>query len=254
MKRLVQSTFNAFGLSLVKSSYWNNRVEAFPSDFEPSEVSLAEAVAPYTMTSRERIYTLIHAVQYLTQHQIPGDIVECGVWKGGSMMAIAKTLLQLGQQDRHLYLFDTYSGMSEPSEKDACFNGESAVNLLETSDINDERSVWCNASLQQVKDLMYSTGYPTEKIHFVEGKVEDTLPQNAPDQIALLRLDTDWYESTRHELIHLFPRLSQHGIIVIDDYGFWKGAKLAVDEYFQQQQTRIFLSRIDDTGRVGVKL
>jgi O-methyltransferase len=84
--------------------------------------------------------------------------------------------------------------------------------------------------------------------------VEDTIPNNIPEKIAILRLDTDWYESTRHELVHLFPRLSPYGVLIIDDYGCWQGAKKAVDEYISENNLRIFLSRIDSTGRIAIKL
>ena len=78
-------------------------------------------------------------------------------------------------------------------------------------------------------------------------------PAASPPSIALLRLDTDWYESTYHELVHLYPRLSVGGILIIDDYGYWQGARRAVDRYFAEQGTRVFLSRIDETGRLAVK-
>jgi hypothetical protein len=100
---------------------------------------------------------------------------------------------------------------------------------------------------------MYETGYDREKISFVKGKVEETIPDNAPQSISLLRLDTDWYESTRHELIHLYPRLSHGGVIIIDDYGHWLGARKAVDEYIEQNNLCLLLNRLDYTGRIGVK-
>ena len=101
---------------------------------------------------------------------------------------------------------------------------------------------------------MNSTGYDEGMVHLVKGRVEETIPQHAPDSIALLRLDTDWYESTKHELERLFPRLSKHGILIIDDYGHWQGARRAVDEYFAGNKIPILLSRADYTGRVAVKL
>ena len=104
-----------------------------------------------------------------------------------------------------------------------------------------------------VRANLASTGYPPERVRFVKGKVEDTLPDAAPPQIAVLRLDTDWYESTRCELEHLFPRLSVGGVLIIDDYGAWEGARRAVDE-FVAAGASILLNRIDETGRIGVKL
>jgi hypothetical protein len=206
------------------------------------------------MTSRERIYALIQAVRYVVQHNIPGDIVECGVWRGGSMMAVAKTLVSLNHFDRELYLFDTFEGMSKPTEVDVYYDGRKASDRFKQAAINDTSSDWSYIPLEEVKRALYSTGYDHKKIHFVKGMVEETIPNNAPDTISILRLDTDWYESTKHELTHLFPRLSRKGIIIIDDYGHWEGARKATDEYILQNNLCIFLNRIDSTGRIGIKI
>jgi glycosyltransferase involved in cell wall biosynthesis len=226
----------------------------FPVDFSNDEVRLIRSVQPYTMTSPERIYALIRAVAYLVNRNIPGSIVECGVWKGGSVMAVAKTLLQLNTLDRDLYLFDTFEGMPEPSNVDVSWYGGRASKKFNITKTSDESSNWCYAPLDEVRSLVYGTGYDKEKIHFIKGKVEDTIPENAPAVISLLRLDTDWYESTRHELVHLFPRLSRGGVIIIDDYGHWKGVRKAVDEYFSQNNISLLLNRIDYASRIGVKL
>ena len=77
------------------------------------------------------------------------------------------------------------------------------------------------------------------------------IPKYLPGEIALLRLDTDWYKSTQHELIHLYPLLVGSGVLIIDDYGHWQGAKKAVDEYFSDK--KILLNRIDYTGRISIK-
>jgi O-methyltransferase len=258
MKSLAKSMINQLGFEIRKKQISDNIAPSsqaeneFPSDFSQDEIEIFRQVSPYTMTSKERVFALINAVRYVTHHKIPGDMVECGVWKGGSMMAIAKTLLTEKDQSRELYLFDTFSGMSEPSEKDRDFNGQAATKLLEISSKEDQW-IWCNAPLEGVQNVMSKTGYDQTKVHFIQGKVEDTLPANAPEEIALLRLDTDWYESTRHELIHLFPRLSKHGVIIIDDYGYWQGAKKAVDEYFEGHNIKILLNRIDETGRIAIK-
>jgi O-methyltransferase len=110
-----------------------------------------------------------------------------------------------------------------------------------------------DAPLEQVKEVLLATGYPKNKIHFVPGKVEDTVPGSAPDAISLLRLDTDWYESTKHELVHLFPRLARAGVIIIDDYGHWRGSRQACDEYFAENRVPLLLNRIDYTGRIALK-
>jgi O-methyltransferase len=220
-----------------------------PPDFREDETEIVRAVRPWTMTSPERIYALIHAVRYVSERAIPGAIVECGVWRGGSMAAAARVLLDQKDVSRDLYLFDTFEGMTDPTENDVNFLGKSA-----SEELRKDPDVKCaNAPLEEVKEVLYATGYPRERIHFIAGKVEDTIPSSAPPSIALLRLDTDWYASTMHELIHLFPRLSQAGVIIIDDYGHWKGSRQACDEYFARNRIALLLNRIDYTGRIAVK-
>lgn len=213
-----------------------------------------DAVRPYTMTSDERVAALCDAVRYVVTNRIPGDIVECGVWKGGSMMAVARTLLDLGDSARELHLFDTFEGMTAPTGEDVALTGELAADLMAAStDRENAESVWCRAPLDVVRQAMASVGYDGSKIHYIKGRVEDTIPDAAPERIALLRLDTDWYESTRHEMIHLFPRLCVGGVLILDDYGHWLGARRAVDEYLGEHNVPLFLQKIDYTGRYAVK-
>ena len=230
----------------------------FPHDFTLQEREIWCSVEHYTMTSKERVVSLIRAVQYLERYRIPGAFVECGVWRGGSMMAVARTLLANGSIDRELFLFDTFSGMPEAADADMDLFGRSGTALLAElrklpPEGQAENNIVAHCPIEAVRANLISTGYPRDKLHFIEGAVESTIPRYAPERIGLLRLDTDWYESTRHELVHLFPRLSSHGILVIDDYGHWRGARLAVDEFFEQNRETIFLNRIDYTGRIAVR-
>lgn len=212
-----------------------------------------ELCKPFTMTSVERMFSLFSAVKYILSANINGSFVECGVWRGGSSMMIARMLYNRSITDRKLYLFDTFEGMSEPTRNDVDLSGAKADVLLKQNVNNKEESVWCLADLNDVQKNMRLTGYPEDNIVFVKGKVEDTIPKTLPGQIALLRLDTDWYESTKHELIHLFPNLETNGVLIIDDYGHWEGCRKAVDEYFSESQQHILLNRVDYTGRIGIK-
>jgi O-methyltransferase len=216
-------------------------------DLDEETIALFRGVAPFTMTSVERVSALHESIKYIVRHNIPGSFVECGVWKGGSMMAAARTLMRLGTE-RDLYLFDTFQGMPPPTSFDADLHGIPADILLKTNPLTT-----AIAPFEEVSRNMFSTGYDRIHIKFVRGKVEDTIPDQAPGEIAFLRLDTDWYESTKHELVHLFPRLAKGGILIIDDYGHFIGAKKAVDEYFLELGVPVFLNRIDYTGRLAVK-
>lgn len=223
----------------------------FP-DALPWQLQIMESVQAVTMTSPERIFALITAVVYVCENGIGGDFVECGVWKGGSSAAIAKTLAHLKVTDRTLWMYDTFDGMSQPTEADVDFLGQTADQLLDRQDIAESTSVWCRSPLGEVKATMRATGYPMDQINFVQGRVEETLPRRSPERLALLRLDTDWYESTKCELEILFPKMSPGGVLIIDDYGHWQGCRKAVDEYFAQQGVSMLLNRIDYTGRIGI--
>ena len=160
--------------------------------------------------------------------------------------------MHLGCETVDFFLFDTYEGMSSPGELDIHRStGISAESLL--AENTRDSIFWAYAPIDEVRLNIENTGYPRERIHLVKGLVEETIPGSSPEKISILRLDTDWYQSTKHELTHLFPRLSRNGILIIDDYGDWAGARKAVDEYFAEQGMRPFLSRIDGTGRIYVK-
>ena len=253
MKNIIKKIVQNSGYDIRKKGSFDIPPE-FPSDFTENDIEIIKKVKPFTLTSNERIYALLQATKYVIHNDIPGDIIECGVWRGGSMMAVALTLLKEKKSEKDLYLFDTYEGMSKPTDLDVSFEGKKADNQFEENKRNEDSADWCLASLDEVKQNVIKTGYNTEKLHFIKGKVENTLPEHAPKQIALLRLDTDWYESTKHELIHLFPRLVSGGVLILDDYGYWAGAKKAVDEYFSQTKTQILLNRIDQTGRIAIKI
>ena len=225
----------------------------YPPDFSNKNVLICNSVMQYTMTSPERVNALIEAVRYIVTNKIDGAMVECGVWKGGSTMAMALALKEMGDETRDIYLYDTFSGMSTPTDVDISIYGTNAQSKFSKTKISDDASDWCLSSLEEVKKNVMSTGYPEQKLHFIKGKVENTIPGKIPKEIALLRLDTDWYESTKHELIHLFPRLKPRGVIIIDDYGHWEGARKAVDEYIFENHLCLLLNRIDHTGHIAIK-
>lgn len=169
-------------------------------------------------------------------------------------MAAALTLIAARSTARELVLFDTFEGMTQPTDRDISLSGDRAADLMHRATRSEDDPFLCYAPLEGVRRALLATGYPSDRIRFVPGRVEDTIPTHAPERIALLRLDTDWYESTRHELAHLFPRLSRGGVLIIDDYGHWQGARAAVDEFIASEGHQLLLNRIDYTGRVAVKV
>ena len=214
-----------------------------PPDFDQADIAAYFSVRPFTMTSPERIFSLRRVVEYLVKAKLPGAYVECGVWRGGSMMAIAQALLECRMRDHELYLFDTFEGWPEPTAEDG---------TLVHQTWHEDRAAWSPVPIEVVQANLAATGYPSERLHYVAGRVEDTLPEKAPDTISLLRLDTDFYQSTKHELATLYPRLVSGGVLIIDDYGYYEGSRRAVDEFFHVHGP-VLLNRIDSDARIAIK-
>ena len=228
--------------------------ERYPIEASESDKAVIRGLRPYTMTSSERLWSLLNAVRYVVSEDIPGDFAECGVWRGGSVMAMAGELARLGALERRLWLYDTYAGMTPPTSEDVeAVSGKAAAVILDETPIADGNNVWCVAGRADVEANVRSTGYPIEKFVFVEGDVAVTLQEHTPLQISLLRLDTDWYESTKVGLEVLYPRLAVGGVCILDDYGHWQGARQAVDEYFAALGKRPYMHPIDFSGRVFIK-
>jgi hypothetical protein len=218
------------------------------------DARIVERSQPHTLTSPERLEALVDAVRYVEARGVPGAFAECGVWRGGSVLAMVLTLQELGGL-RDVHLYDTFEGMTAPTEHDVSPIDRPALELWEETNGRPWPELFDPETFNEdaVRDLLLGTGYPADRLHLVRGRVEDTLPDRAPDSLALLRLDTDWYESTRHELRELYPRLATGGVLIVDDYGHWEGARRAVDEYFASEAPPVLLHRIDYTGRIAVK-
>lgn len=217
----------------------------FPPDFDEEAKELYRFVRPYTLTSTERVLALRNAVRYIAGAGIDGDICECGVWRGGSMMVVARTLVELGDLKRGLYMFDTFTRPPDAGPRDG--PGDQAE--LDEALTNPG---YAYLPVSDIRRRLLEIGYPEDKLHFVEGLVEDTIPEQAPEKLALLRLDTDYYSSTAHEMKHLYPRVAPGGVVIIDDYGQFVGARDAVDEYFQESGEQVLMHRIDFTGRLVI--
>ena len=250
MRKILKKIFEILGYNISKI-----KKDKYPIDIPNETIKIYEEVEPYTATSLERVNALLQSVVYITENNIDGEIVECGVWKGGSCMAVAIKLMELEQKTREIWLYDTFEGMTEPTNHDIEIEtGKKGKELLDGIDKNtDKYNMWAYAPKEIVINNMKKTGYPTDNIKYIAGNVEKTLKERKPKKIALLRLDTDWYESTKAELEELYPHVVNGGIIIIDDYGHFEGAKRAVDEYFEKEDNKPLLNRIDYTGRLIVK-
>jgi hypothetical protein len=229
------------------SAFLSDTFARYSDGFAP----LYELCKPHTATSLERMQALYAATHYVIDNSIAGDLAECGVYRGGSVMMMLGVLKQRGIADRRVWMYDTFEGMTEATEFDIDPLGRLAGPLMNEDRASKETSdIWCYASIDLVRSNVQTIGYPMSLVEMVKGPVEETIPHRIPPTISLLRLDTDFYESTKHELEHLYPRLSNQGVLIIDDYGHWQGCRKAVDEFFLTPPPLI---EIDYTGRAMVK-
>lgn len=256
MKKLITKCLRSLGYDLVRwppRSLGGSGVK-FSGDVDPMFVQLYARSPLFTVPTK--LMTTYSAVRYVIENDIPGDLVECGVWEGRHPLMMALTLLELGRTDRDIYLYDTFTGMTEPGDFDAKVSGrltseESLVYFNESA--REGYNDWCYCPLEKVKENVLSSGYPEDRIHFVEGDVLKTIPNDYHDNIAILRLDTDWYELTRHELIHMYDLITPKGLLILDDYGSWEGCRKAVHEFFEKRDYFPYLNRTDRMQRVCLK-
>ena len=201
-------------------------------------------VKPYTMTSVERIKSLYQSLEYIRLNDIEGDIVECGVWKGGNILGCLE-YLNFYNINKTVWLYDTFSGMTETTPFDVDLNGVSGK----------QWEMKCDCTLGEVQKIIDEKKYPNNRIKYVVGDITKTLLSeiNVPKKISLLRLDTDWYESTKIEMEILYPNLIDNGVLIIDDYGHWVGARKAVDDYFTSINKTPMFETIDYTGIKMIK-
>ena len=252
---IINTPLSFVGLKLVRKKALEllmERPDPLPIEASQNDKNLIELCGKYSLTGSVRMWALIQALKYIQKHNIEGNLVECGVWKGGSLglMSLLSEQLDISKK---VFGFDTFDGMTDPEEVDVDWQGLSAKEAMQNSP-KDEKilNVHAFAGLNQVKNNLIEMGVK-DNVSLIPGKVEETLlvDENIPQKISLLRLDTDWYQSTKTELEVLYPRLQPGGILIIDDYGHFKGARKAVDEHFKGQN--VWLHYIDYTCRLMIK-
>lgn len=259
MKRKSFKESNLYKISQFFEKYTGYHITPAQFYLNSQDLEIIQIVNTRTMTGKQRLANLLEAVLYLNGNSVPGDFVECGVWRGGSVMAMALKSQATGNCNRKIWLFDTFQGMTEPNESDILLStnvpAKELINLEGRVDMRKDpyqEGVLAYASRRDVEEGIKSLSYPADNFIFVEGDVRSTLNEvEIPKQIALLRLDTDFYDSTLITLEKLWPNLVIGGVLIIDDYDSWGGSRKAVDEYFKDYPQ--FLMRMD-TGRIVVKL
>mgnify|MGYP001364381175 CR=1 FL=1 len=247
IKKILIKALDNFNLVIINK---NQRIIELSNQDE----KLIDLVANFSMTPKIRIYNLLQALRYVKQKSIEGDFVECGVWKGGNLILFKNFIdKELKDFNRSIFAYDTFEGMSEPDENDFDLNTNMSAKKLLDNDKNKSSNTWGKCSLDEVKNNLSKNISNFDNIKFIKGKVEETLENldNLPEKISILRLDTDWYKSTKKELEVLYKRVSPGGVIIIDDYGHWGGSKKAVDEFFEGKF--VWMHYVDYACRLIIK-
>ena len=255
IKKIIKKFIILFSVSTQKNIFIKDllKKESVIAEASSEENLIMNTCLKYSMNPKIRMWTLIQSIKYLIKNNIDGDIVETGVFKGGNLI-LSQKILDLYSPDskKKIYGYDTFEGMTEPGENDRDIFGENPINFWQKSK-EQNYNKWCYSSIEEVrKNFIRETSNETF-LKLIKGQVEKTLldEKNLPDKISLLRLDTDWYESSKIELEILYPRLVKSGILIIDDYGHWKGVKKSVDEYFLNKN--IWLHYVDYGCRLLIK-
>ena len=251
MKNLIKNIINKLIVSTGYSLINNNQKIVELNNNDKKLINLAQT---YSMTPQIRIFNLLQSLRYLKNKKIDGDYVECGVWKGGNIILFKKFIEDEDENSKKkIYAFDTYEGMTEPDKNDYDISSNIPADILLKGDKAKRTNIWGICNLENVKKNIQSCVNSTENIKFIKGPVETTLndTSNLPDKISLLRLDTDWYNSTKKELDVLYDKVMPGGIIIIDDYGHWGGSKKAVDDFFLNKY--VWMHYVDYACRLIIK-
>lgn len=249
MKKILKNIAKNYGYQISKIK---QKELTFPIEFSNKDIEIFKYVKEkkLTMISDRRMIENIQIAKFISLNNIKGDFVECGVWRGGSALLV-KMIFESYNNNSKVWLFDTFKGMTKPTNQDIDINGNPAIDFYKQND-NFDFNQWCYASIEEVKYNFKVSGVKIENCNFIEGDVLDTIPKVITQlkNICFLRLDTDWYQSTKLELEYLYPKIIKNGFLVIDDYGYWKGSKKATDEYFTKNKIKKYFSIIDNESRM----
>ena len=250
---IIKRIINKFNFRIEHKNSWYKRNEHSIAEIGEDELKIIKKISNYSMSTPANHWAIIQSIKHISKNNIEGDFVESGVWKGGNLI-LFKIISDKLNLNKKIFAFDTFEGMPVPGSKDFDLKNIDAKEIYNKYKSKDIK--WCCSTLDEVKTNIgsFNKNY-LDSFYFIKGKVEETLKisENLPDKISLLRLDTDFFESTKKELEILYPKLVPGGVLIIDDYGHWKGSKKAVDEYFELEKNFYWFHRIDYASRLLIK-
>ena len=257
MKAPLKSLLDSLGYEVKRKA---PATEFFDIEFDREAHGKISVVRAHSMLPYARLYSLYEQAVYCEQASVRGSFVECGTWKGGAIGLMALANLAHGASRRDLHLFDSFEGIPEPDET---MDGARAVHEARAAGSGAQgslvalRDLYDSAGTLEVnRALLEETiGYDPGHLHYHQGWFQETLPREAATagEIAILRLDGDWYASTKVCLDYLFDRVVDGGFVIIDDYGRYDGCRKAVDDFLRREGIVTYLHRIDNEGRYLIK-
>ena len=251
IKKYIQFLLGSFGLRITKLE--NELFNKTPVEASDEEKELIQLIKKYSMNSSLRSWILIIALKEIFEKNIEGDFVETGVWRGGNLILFKKYIQKYHLKDKKIFGYDTFEGFPEPTINDKDFKNISAFEYIKNKKVENFSSYHSKISLDQVKENFIKQTGDSDNLFLFKGATNDTLQKNSnlPDKIAILKLSTCFYESTKFELEIMYEKLQKGGYLIIDDYGWWKGAKLAFDEFFKNNKKNLHF--VDHTCRFLIK-
>ena len=251
LKKFIKRILNNFGYKIISKKLVQEG-RKFNCRSHQEELKEFEKVEHLALSSLPNKWSLIQSLKYIKENNIDGDIVETGVYKGANLILV-NNFLNKHKLKKTIFAYDTYSGQPDPTELDFDLKGTNMVEKF--SELKKKNIIPVFCSLDDVKkNITQYSEYDLTNFKFVKGKVEDTLNKkdNLPLKISILRLDTDFHDSIKKSLEILYPLLSNGGVLIVDDYGHFKGAKIAVDNFFKDKKN-ILMHRVDYTCRLIIK-
>ena len=246
--KFIKKIFSLFGFNLIRKNNFNDRWNDYIIECKKEDKININKALQYALCTQPNLWSLIQSIKYISDKNIMGDFVECGVFKGGSL-GLMSLYAEIYKINCNIYGYDTFEDgffNSALSEKDITIKNKKALPEKKTNNIYPTK--------REVEKIL-KTFSSNEKYFpkLIQGDILKTLKveKNIPTKISLLRMDTDLYLTTKLQLEILYPRLEKGGVLHIDDYGMCPGVKAAVDEYFINQN--IWFHRVDLSCRLLIK-
>ena len=208
-----------------------NHLNAFLKVVDPTFIKYYQKIRKNTMLSTEALYDLWWSVKYICKNELNGDIIEFGVWRGGALELIAYALNEY-QGSNRIIGFDTFEGHPEPGKDEVDIWG----NNMQKKFKEEKVGKWAYANYEYVLSNLNNV---YKNVQLYKGLVDESIDENKVSNIAILRLDMDWYKPTKIVLQKFYNKILKGGLLIIDDYGHHSGARQAVDEFIRENNLNL---------------